>query len=313
MFKKRYILLDLNLFEAEFYHLPTFVPYFEKDQKRLDQEGFSWELSLVAMRSLVKEDNCDEYKLYKLYVRKWEFYQRLTNAIALENWADAEKIIDKILSIDLLDPSAYYNKAFLLRQTNEYKKSEQAYLKGLELVSIKALFRSGLAKTYEAVGKIEAAIYLWYEVLNEIEEKNLLEDNANHIFQAVHKEAIDRLIEFKVYRYADNTAPGANPKSFIEFAKSNAKSQAVYEQELPELMPGIKVDTDDEQSKTDLEAGDNFAMLMRKCFEQHYNDLAELNKLGITLVHYKLTALAVRVFERVYQLSQYESKNLAGV
>lgn len=309
MFKKKYLLLELDSFEAEFYHLPEFVPYFEKDQKKLESEGFSWQLALKAMKNLLKDEPCDEYKAYKLYIRKWDHYQRLTVAIDTQNWLDATKIIDKILAIDLLDPSAYYNKAYVFREMGELKSSEQSYFKGLELVEFKSPFYSGLAKTYEALGKTEDALYYWNEAFQEIIEKDLLNESSNIIFSSIFREAKSRLIDFDVYRQDEDHS---DAKSFIEFAKVHNHAQAIYEQELPETSPNIMSEADMKQNGLNkLLPGNFFERLMRKSFEKNFNDINQLNKLGITLVHHKMTSLAVRVFERVYQLNQFVTRTSA--
>jgi hypothetical protein len=47
--------------------------------------------------------------------------------------------------------------------------------------------------------------------------------------------------------------------------------------------------------------------MMRRSFTCNYNNLKKLNKLGVKLVHHKYTDLAVKVFERVYELSHFSS------
>ncbi len=257
MFGSKYLLLELDKHEAELYHLPDLVPYLSSDQKKLNKEGFNWELSVKAMKSLVKEEDCDEYKLYKLFVRKWGLYSELTSAINEQRLTEAEKTIDKILSIDLLDPSAYLNLGYVFRLQKEYYRSEQAYLKGLDIVVYRTPFLSGLAKTYEELGKFDDAIYTWNRVAEESDDS----------------EAISKLIDHKVY-CGD--------------------------------MESIKQQKINEQARLNLEPGINFETLMRKEFQKSYNDVEALTKLGTRLVHHKLTELAVKVFERVYQLSQVQ-------
>lgn len=298
MFKKKYLLLELDPFDAEFYHLPSLVPYFEQDQKKLEKDGFSWDVTILAMQALLREDNCDEYKLFKLFLRKWDHYQSLTQNIQKQDWAEAKKNIDKILAIDLLDPSAYYNLGYIFRCTEDYLKSQQAYQKGLELVKFKEAFYWGLAKTYEAIGKIEDAIYFWHEVYSAQEnlDKNFVSVNA--ILLSAYQNSLDKLIEYRVFK---NTEIQTEQKSFIEFAKTSKNSRAIYEQEMPEEI----------QSKSGLEPDINYERLMRRIFEKNFNDVDRLNKLGLELVHHKLTAFAVRVFERVYQLTLYQDKQIA--
>lgn len=263
MFGNKYLLLELNKLEAELYHLPDFVPYHSSDQKKLNKDGFDWTLAVKAMRTLVKEDDCEEYKLYRLFVRKWDLYEELTKLINDKHFKEAEKVVDKILSIDLLDPSAYLNLGLIFRSEKEYYKSEQAYLKGLDLVVYRTPFLTGLAKTYEELGKFEDAIYTWNQVANESHDQ----------------EAIGKLIEHRVYQGS------------IE----ELKRQKICEQESLNLEPGI-----------------NFETLMRKEFQKSYNDVEALTKLGTRLIHHKLTELAVKVLERVYQLSQVQGTVLAN-
>jgi tetratricopeptide (TPR) repeat protein len=265
VFKKKYLLLELDPFEAEFYHLPEFVPYFEKDQKKFDHEGFNWDLSLKAMRTLVSEEDCPEYKLYKLFIRKWSLYQKLTDTTQAEEWNDCEKTIEKILAIDLLDPSAYLNLGMVSRTQGKFHKARQSFLKGLEIVKYKTPFLSGLAKTYESIGNFEDAIYHWSQVI-ELSKKNLEETLANDILETAFKEATAKLIEKKVYK---------------------AKH--------------------DKASSQDLEPDLYHEKLMRKIFQKHFNDKETLTKLGIKLVHHKLNKLAVKVLERVYQLTESET------
>ena len=257
VFGNKYLLLELNKLEAELYHLPDLVPYHSSDQKKLNKDGFSWDLAVQAMKSLIKEDDCDEYKLYKLFVRKWGLYDELNQHIQGKRFKEAEKVIDKILSIDLLDPSAYLNLGLVFRSQKEYYKSEQAYLKGLDLVIYRTPFLTGLAKTYEELGKFEDAVYTWNRAAEESDSN----------------EALEKLIEHKVYQ-----------GSISELKQSKIN----------------------EQVKINLEPGINFETLMRKEFQKSYNDVEALTKLGTRLVHHKLTELAVKVFERVYQLSQVQ-------
>lgn len=263
MFGNKYLLLELDKFEAELYHLPDLVPYHSADQKKLDKDGFDWDLAVKAMKTLIKEDDCDEYKPYKLFVRKWGLYDELNKHILNKEFKEAEKVIDKILSIDLLDPSAYLNLGLVFRSQKEYYKSEQAYLKGLDLVVFRTPFLIGLARTYEELGKFEDVIYTWNQVANE-----------SH-----NEEALEKLIEYKVYRNS------------IE----DLKKQKITEQASLNLEPGI-----------------NFETLMRKEFQKSYNDIEALTKLGTRLVHHKLTELAVKVLERVYQLSQVQGVTLTS-
>lgn len=238
--KSKYLLLELDKFEAELYHLPDFVPYFNSDQKKLAKEGFQWDLSVEAMRKLIKEEDCEEYKLYRLFVRKWPLYDSLTQAIKAERYQDAERIIDNILAIDSLDPSAYLNLAHVLCKQSQYYRSEQVYYQGLDLVRHRTPFLIGLARVYEAFGKLEDAIHMW----NVVFEESV--DNT---------EALESLIKHRVYQNS-------------------------------QLDPGL-----------------NFERLMIKEFQKAFNNIDALTKLGVKLVHYKLTKLAVKVFERVYQLS----------
>lgn len=263
VFGNKYLLLEINKLEAELYHLPDLVPYHSADQKKLSKDGFNWDLTVKAMKTLIKEDDCDEYKLYKLFVRKWGLYEELTKLIESERFNDAEKVIDKILSIDLLDPSAYLNLGLIFRLQKKYYESEQAYLKGLDLVTHRTSFLRGLAKTYEELGKFEDAIYTWNQITNESDDP----------------EALAKLIEHHVYIGSIN----------------DLKKQKISEQESLDLEPGI-----------------NFETLMRKEFQKSYNDVEALTKLGTRLVHHKLTELAVKVFERVYQLTQVQGVAVSG-
>lgn len=183
VFGNKYLLLELDAFEAEFYHLPKIVPYLAKNQKNLNKDGFSWDDSIEAMKRLIKDEDCEEYKPYKLFMRKWPLYGKLNLASKEKRFEDARKVIDKILSIDLLDPSAYLNLGFCFRSEKQFHKAEQAYKKGLELVDNKTPFLTGLAKTYEELGKFEEAIYLW-----------------NQIHKAEKSpESLKRLVELKIY------------------------------------------------------------------------------------------------------------------
>lgn len=301
MFKKKYLLLELDPFEAEFYHLPEFVPYFEKDQKSFDREGFDWDLALKAMRNLVNEEDCSEYKLYKLFTRKWSLYQKLTESTKNENWTEAENTIERILAIDLLDPSAYLNLGLIARSQGDFQKSIQSFHKGLELVKYKSPFLAGLAKTFEALGNFEDAIYYWNEIIEE-SNKDLEETLNNEILVTAYKEAVTKLIEKQVYKF--KISPETQNSS-IEFARSSKTSQAIYEMEnIPKLF------TKDSKLSQELEPDYYYETLMRKIFQKHFNDKEALTKLGVKLVHHKLTKLAVRVLERVYQLSESENQVL---
>ena len=305
MFKKKYLLLELEPFEAEFYHLPNFVPYFEKDQKKLEKEGFNWEASVEAMKALISEDYSDEYKPYKSFIRKWEFYKKLTENINNKNWHDAQKNASQILSIDLLDPSVYLNLGIIARNQGEMVKSEQAYKKGLELVEYKAPFFAGLAKTYEDVGNFDDAMYYWFEVF---EWSSTSEEVQNvQILSDIFCQSIEALLRLKVF---DKTMVNKDPNSFIELSKSSASAKAIYEQELPSALAAHN--TEEPNSTAEFVPGENFQRMMRRSFTCNYNNLKKLNKLGVKLVHYKYTDLAVKVFERVYELSHFSEKQVAS-
>lgn len=313
MFGKKYLLLELDPFEAELYHLPDLVPYGKNEQKKLSKDGFSWDLAVEAMKILIKEDDCDEYKRYKLFIKKWDYYKQFTDQSAQANWKEAEKSISKILSIDLLDPSAYLNLGFTYRSQGEYLKAELSYLKGLELTRFKAPFMSGLAKVYEELGKFEEAIFTWYQIIDEhanLDSKNSDTNSDSYIpvIKQVADEALDKLIEGKVYKRVEDGVVLNPNKTLIEFAHSSNKSQAIYEREEPDLTSIEK-----RQSIEKLEPDVNFERLMMKSFQRQYNDVEALTKLGVKLVHHQFTKLAVKVFERVYQLSQLEGKKLSSV
>ncbi len=172
MFGSKYLLLELEKNEADFYHLPVFVPYMKKYQKNLKEFGFEWELAIEAMKLLVSEMDVEEYKPYKLFIRKWDYYNQLTLEIKNEEWHEAERTINKILSIDLLDPSAYLNLGFVFRHMEKFKKAEQAYKKGLELLPDNPPFMGGLARTYDEWENTELAIEAWQRVYDKCEEKN---------------------------------------------------------------------------------------------------------------------------------------------
>ncbi len=77
MLGDRYLLLEIDKAEAEFYHLPNYVPYPKTQQGTLNEIGFDWELSVDAMRKLLSEMDIEEYKPYKLFIKKWDFYKAL--------------------------------------------------------------------------------------------------------------------------------------------------------------------------------------------------------------------------------------------
>lgn len=192
MFGSKYLLLELDKTEADFYHLPVYAPYLKKHQTNLKEFGFEWDLAVAAMQSLIAEMDVEEYKPYKLFIRKWPFYKELTKDIKDENWLGAEKLIDKILSIDLLDPSAYLNLGFIFRQMQQFQKAEQAYYKGLELLPDSVPFISGMARNYDEWGKKSEAIDSWKKVME------LSED---------HSEALEMLEKHKVLIKIEKTDP----------------------------------------------------------------------------------------------------------
>jgi tetratricopeptide (TPR) repeat protein len=311
LFGKKYLLLELDPFEAELYHLPDLIPYPKNEQKKLSKEGFNWDHAVSAMKALVKEDDCDEYKRYRLFIKKWDLYKQFTEFSTQGNFKEAEKSINKILAIDLLDPSAYLNLAFCYRSQGEYLKAEQSYVKGLELTKFRAPFLSGLAKTYEEINKFEEAIFNWYQILEEktnYEAKTIMPYSENYmpVVNEAAEEALEKLIGSKVYkRVAEDVVMTPN-KTYIEFAHSSDKAQAIYEREEPDL-----TSIERRQTIEKLEPDQNFERLMIRSFQKNYNDVEALTKLGVKLVHHQFTKLAVKVFERVYQLSQLEGKKVA--
>jgi tetratricopeptide (TPR) repeat protein len=261
MLKSKFLLLELDKYEADFYHLPQFVPYLKKDQESLESEGFSWEKSIEAMKDLLDEHDFEEYKLYKQFIKKWDYYKALSNFIKEENWSEAEKTIDKILSIDLLDPSAYLNLGYISRVRRNLNKAEQSYLKGLELIANAVPFLTGLAKTYEELGKIDDAIYTWQQIVDLSEEGQ-------------REDALDMLAKHKVYKRVEKRDPKTKRKSFK------------------------------------YEPDENFERLMRKKFQRNYDEITVLTDLGLKLIEESYTKLAIKVFERVYHLSQLEGKEI---
>jgi hypothetical protein len=136
------------------------------------------------------------------------------------------------------------------RSQQLYYQAEQAYLKGLELVSHQIPFLIGLARTYKELGKFEEEIYYWHLIT---EQKN-----------GDKKEAETKLISYDIYKFNNHN----------------------------ELVP----------SK-------NFLRLAYKIFQKSYNNNDALTRLGVRLVHFHLTTFAVKVFERVYQLSKIRPEN----
>jgi tetratricopeptide (TPR) repeat protein len=254
MFKKKYLLLELDAFDAEFFNLPNLVPYFEKDQKSLNKEGFDWIKTIKAMEFLIKDEDCEEYKPYKLFIKKWSLYEKLTKLTEEKQWVTAIETINQILEIDPNDPSAYLNLGLSYRSQQLYYQAEQAYLKGLELVSHQIPFLIGLARTYKELGKFEEEIYYWHLIT---EQKN-----------GDKKEAETKLVSYDIYKFNNHN----------------------------ELVP----------SK-------NFLRLAYKIFQKSYNNNDALTRLGVKLVHFHLTTFAVKVFERVYQLSKIRPENNPGL
>jgi tetratricopeptide (TPR) repeat protein len=264
MLGTKYLLLELEKFEADFYHLPVFVPYLKKDQDGLKTQGFDWELAVEAMRTLSSEKDYEEYKPYKLFVKKWEHYKLLSQSLKNEEWQEAEKIVNKILSIDLLDPSAYLNLGFVSRSQREFEKAEQAYTKGLELMPDAIPFLAGLARTYEELGKIDDAIYTWKRIVDLTKDTNSSE----------HEEAFDMLVKHRVY-------------------------QKIQYRDQKTLRKTSKYVPDE-----------NFERLMRRTFQKNYHNIEALTELGLKLIQESYTKLAIKVFERVYQMSRIEGKEI---
>ncbi len=288
VFKKKYLILELDAFEAEFYHLPQFVPYFEKDQKKLDTHGFDWNSCVEAMKYLLEEDSCDEYRLYKLFVKKWDYYKKLTSYIDSKNYTEAQKIVNQILSVDILDPSVYLNLGNIYFCQSQFLKAQQAYLKGLEIVDFKTPFLAGLAKTYEAIGHYDDAMFYWFEVFNwslahkEIEELDLL----NQVFE----DSISSLLRLKVF------------DKLVEDSEQVAQQDPLV---IPDAIPRSLVKLDQDYG-AEFVPGHNFLRMMRRSFTMNYNQQQKLNSLGVKLVHHKFTDFAVKVFERVYELSHFK-------
>ena len=62
MFGNKFLLLELDPFEAEYYHLPQFVPYLQKEQKHLKKE-----LDLILYdEERIKEMSTDYERLHAL-------------------------------------------------------------------------------------------------------------------------------------------------------------------------------------------------------------------------------------------------------
>ncbi len=287
--KQKYLLLEPSRLETEFYHLPNFVPYFSKEQKKLKYEGFDWEKSVAAMTALIQEGDCEEYKLYKIFIKKWPLYRELNTYIKEKNWRSSEKLINKILQIDLLDPSAYLNFGFILRSQRKFYQAEQSYLKGLELISHQAPFLTGLAKTYEELGKFEEAVHTW-----------------NKVFEATsNSESLTKLADYRVY----------DAVSVREFLDPNNNPHLATSQELKSTNSVLEDNLNDTvepalSHEDNLAPGANFERLMRKEFQEYYNNIEGLTQLGVKLVHHQYTKLAVKVFDRVYQLSRIQGREI---
>lgn len=264
MLGDKYLLLEIDQAEADFYHLPSFVPYLKVQQGQLNETGFDWELSVQAMRSLIEEMDIDEYKPYKLFVKKWDHYKVLSSMIKEERWQEAERVIERILSVDLLDPSAYLNLGYISRHQGRYNKAEQSYMKGLELLPDSLPFLAGLARVYEKLGKIDDAIYSWKRIWD------LAADDQHE-----SEEAINMLVKHQV---------------FHKFEKRDPKTK---------------------RKNVTYSPGPNYEKLMRKEFQNNYNDIESLTELGLKLIKEKYSKLAIKVFERVYQLSQMQAQETA--
>lgn len=291
--KQKYLLLEPSRLETEFYHLPSFVPYSTWEQKKLKQSGFDWEKSVQAMIALIKEGDCEEYKLYKLFIKKWPLYKELNSFIKEKNWRSSEKLINKILQIDLLDPSAYLNYGFVLRSQRKFYQAEQAYLKGLDLISYQTPFLTGLAKTYEELGKFEDAIFAW-----------------NKVFElSGNNESLNRLSSLGVYDSESVRLfldPANNPRVQVASIEEFKSTNSILEDNLHDDVESALSHEDN------LKPGPNFERLMCKVFQDSYNDLETLNKLGVKLAHYQYTDLAVKVLDRVYQLSRIQGQEILG-
>ncbi len=188
MFGKKYLLLEIDKSEAEFYHLPAIVPYPSKEQRNLDRDGFSWELSIKAMQDLLKSDSSEEYKPYRLFVQKWKLYAGLDLALKSSNWLEAESIIQNIFTIDLLDPSAHLNLGFVYQAQKMYAEAIHTYTKGSELVENRSPFILALASCYEEIGNEDEAFYLWDQIKN------------------ISTIAMQKLIEYRVYKINSDSA-----------------------------------------------------------------------------------------------------------
>lgn len=307
MFTKNFLLLELDAFEAEFYHLPPYVPYFQSEQKNLEKNGFSWDSCIKAIKSLLEQDTSPEYKQYKLFVKKWPLYQQLTTSLDAQKWHEAEKFASKILSIDLLDPCAYYNLGYIFRNLGNPYQAEISYRKGMELVTIKIPFLAGLAKTYQEINKLDDAMYYWHEVYQQSHD----ELEKIPIIASTVSEAEGALINLKVFRSNSKIAN----KSFIGFVNSSDTNTAIYEQETIDLVSDLQNPLSDKV----LEPDENYIRLVQRSFHLNFNEREKLNDIGVKLVHYgrqqevtkssEMTELAVKIFERVYELSKrFESR-----
>jgi tetratricopeptide (TPR) repeat protein len=151
---------------AQFHHLPEHVPLVSDEDNAPPSQGYDFARGVQAMQHLLEDapDAPGSY-LYRLYVRKWPFWQKAAPLLESGRVAEAIPLLVAVLDVDPDCPLTCFQLGFCFRATGEYEKSETFYKKALTLAPDAGWIHSNLARTYALWGKEDLAKEVFWQAL----------------------------------------------------------------------------------------------------------------------------------------------------
>jgi len=103
--------------------------------------------------------------LYRLYIRKWPFWQKAAPLLESLRVAEAIPVLVGVLDLDPDCPLTCFQLGFCFRATGEYEKSETFYKKAMMLAPEAGWIHSNLGRTYVLWGHEEQAKEVFWQAL----------------------------------------------------------------------------------------------------------------------------------------------------
>jgi tetratricopeptide (TPR) repeat protein len=150
---------------AQFHHLPEHVPLLAEENTTPTQ-NYDFARGVQAMEYLLDAapDAPGSY-LYRLYVRKWPFWQKAAPLLESGRVVEAIPLLVGVLDIDPDCPLTCFQLGFCFRATGEYEKSESFYKKAMMLAPDAGWIHSNLGRTYVLWGHEEQAKEVFWQAI----------------------------------------------------------------------------------------------------------------------------------------------------